>query len=412
MATSHPRSPLARSLPNLMQVAGVRLSGVAAHIRYEGRKDLALFEFAPGTTAAGVFTKNACPGAPIPWCRQALANTTEARALLVNSGNANVFTGRAGDEAVVACATELADQLECPVEDIFLGSTGVIGEILPYQRILKALPEAIEALSEDGWEDALAAIMTTDTFPKAACREVSIGETTVKIQGIAKGSGMIAPDMATMLAYIATDAKLPQPVLQSLLQEGIGSSFNAITVDSDTSTSDMVMAFATGQAEHAEITEADDNALDDFRDAFHDLMKELAQLVIRDGEGATKLIQVEVQGAESNESARKVALSIANSPLVKTAIAGEDANWGRIVMAVGKSGEPADRDKLSIAVGDYWVARNGAIAEECDEEALSRYMREQEITLTADLGIGEGRSHVWTCDLTHGYIDINGSYRS
>lgn len=413
MTTSHPRSPLARSLPNLMQVAGVRLSGVAAHIRYEGRKDLALMEFAPGTTAAGVFTKNTCPGAPIPWCRQALANTPEARALLINAGNANVFTGRAGDEAVVACATELADQLECPVEDIFLASTGVVGEPLPYHRILKALPDAISALSEHGWEDAAHAIMTTDTFPKAACRDVSIGDATVKIQGIAKGSGMIAPDMATMLSYIVTDAKLPQPVLQELLASGVGSSFNAITVDSDTSTSDMVMAFATGQAEHKDINDADDSDLDEFREAFHDLMKELAQLVIRDGEGATKLIRVEVQGADSNESAHKVALSIANSPLVKTAIAGEDANWGRIVMAVGKSGEPADRDKLSIAVGDFWVAREGAAtADDYDEGALARYMREQEITITADLGIGRGRFSVWTCDLTHGYVDINGSYRS
>lgn len=412
MTTSHPRSPLARSLPNLMQVAGVRLSGVAAHIRYEGRKDLALMEFAPGTTAAGVFTKNVCPGAPIPWCRQALAHTPEARALLINSGNANVFTGRLGDEAVVACATELAAKLKCPVEDIFLASTGVIGERLPYQRILKALPNAIDALDENGWEDAANAIMTTDTFPKAACREVAIGDTTVKIQGIAKGSGMIAPDMATMLSYIVTDAKLPQSVLQAILQEGVGISFNAITVDSDTSTSDMVMAFATSQADHEDITEANNGALDAFRDAFHDIMKELAELVIRDGEGATKLICVEVQGADSDDSAHKVALSIANSPLVKTAIAGEDANWGRIVMAVGKSGEPADRDKLSIAIGGHWIAREGTVAEEYDNDALEHYMREREITITADLGIGKGSFSVWTCDLTHGYIDINASYRS
>ncbi|MXV43976.1 bifunctional glutamate N-acetyltransferase/amino-acid acetyltransferase ArgJ [Saccharibacter sp. 17.LH.SD] len=412
MATSHPRSPLARSLPKLTRVAGVRLSGVAANIRYEGRTDLALMEFTPGTTAAGVFTKNTCPGAPIPWCRQALDHTPYARALLVNSGNANVFTGRAGNDAVVACATELSDHLKCPVEDVFLASTGVIGEPLPYHKILKALPEAVEKLHEDNWEVAANAIMTTDTFPKASQRDVTIGDVPVCIQGIAKGSGMIAPDMATMLSYIATDAKLSQPVLQALLTEYVGSTFNAITVDSDTSTSDMVMAFATGQADHPEISDINDNKLSAFKDAFRDVMEELALLVIRDGEGATKLIRVEVQGAESDDSAHRIALSIANSPLVKTAIAGEDANWGRVVMAVGKSGEPADRDKLSIALGGYWVARDGGVSQDYDEDALKRYMREQEIVITADLGIGQGRFHVWTCDLTHGYIDINGSYRS
>lgn len=411
MAQSYPRSPLALSLPKLTSIAGVRLSGVEANIRYKGRTDLMLVEFAPGTTAAGVFTRNLCPGAPIPWCRGALAHTPHARALLVNSGNANVFTGRAGEEAVVACAGEVAHLLDCPVEDVFLASTGVIGETLPYKKIIAALPAAIEGLHEDRWEDAARAIMTTDTFPKAARREVAIGDVTVCLQGIAKGSGMIAPDMATMLAYVATDAALPQPILQALLEEAVGPSFNSITVDSDTSTSDMVMLFATGQAKHAEITSLEDNALSAFRTALKELLHELALLVVRDGEGATKLIRVDVQEAESDESARKIALAIANSPLVKTAIAGEDANWGRIVMAVGKSGQPADRDKLSIALGDHWVANKGGVKEH-DVAALEAYMRQQEITITVDMGLGAGSASIWTCDLTHGYIDINGSYRS
>ncbi|OOL18344.1 N-acetylglutamate synthase [Bombella intestini] len=411
MAKPYPRSPLALSLPKLTSIAGVRLSGVEANIRYSGRTDLMLVEFAPGTTAAGVYTRNLCPGAPIPWCRGALANTPHARALLVNSGNANVFTGRAGEEAVVACAGEVAHLLGCPVEDVFLASTGVIGETLPYKKILSALPAAIEALHDDGWEDAARAIMTTDTFPKAARREVTIGDTPVCIQGIAKGSGMVAPDMATMLAYVATDAALPQPVLQALLEEGVGPSFNSITVDSDTSTSDMLMLFATGQAKHEAISSHEDSALAEFRAALKDLLHELALLVVRDGEGATKLIRVDVQGAQSEQSARRIAMAIANSPLVKTAIAGEDANWGRIVMAVGKSGEPADRDRLSIAIGDHWVASKGSVKEH-DVHALDAYMRQQEITITADIGLGLGCSSVWTCDLTHGYIDINGSYRS
>ncbi len=411
MTTPHVRSPLALSLPKLTSISGVRMSGVEANIRYSGRTDLMLVEFAPGTTAAGVFTRNLCPGAPIPWCRQALESTPHARALLVNSGNANVFTGRAGEEAVIACATETAEKLGCPVEDVFLASTGVIGETLPYQKILTALPSAIEALREDGWEDGARAIMTTDTFPKAVRRDVMIGDIPVRIQGIAKGSGMIAPDMATMLAYVATDATLPQNILQALLEEGVKTSFNAITVDSDTSTSDMLMLFATGQAAHAEITSLDDSNLVEFRKAMGELLHELAMLVIRDGEGITKLIRVNVQGAHDDESARKIALSIANSPLVKTAIAGEDANWGRVVMAVGKSGEPADRDRLSIAIGDHWVASKGSVQEH-DVEALDNYMRQQEITITADMGLDSGCATIWTCDLTHGYIDINGSYRS
>lgn len=407
-----PRSPLARPLPELSPVAGVRFGSVAAGIRYRGRTDLMLAVFAPGTTAAGVYTKNACPGAPVTWCRMALAATPEARALLVNSGNANVFTGKRGDETARQSAEGVAELLGCAPEDVFLASTGVIGEVLPVQPLLNALPAAHAALRDDGWEEAARAIMTTDTFPKAARRETQIAGVKVVLQGIAKGSGMIAPDMATMLAYIVTDATLSQPVLQTLLDEGVGPSFNAITVDSDTSTSDMVMLFATNQANNPEIARANDPALADFREALNSLMHELALLVIRDGEGATKLIEIVVKGAVDDYSARRIANAIANSPLVKTAVAGEDANWGRVVMAVGKSGEPADRDRLSIEIGDVWVARDGTVVEGYDTAKVDAYMRGQEIRITADLGLADGEARVWSCDLTHGYIDINGSYRS
>ncbi|QDH17279.1 bifunctional glutamate N-acetyltransferase/amino-acid acetyltransferase ArgJ [Swingsia samuiensis] len=411
MASSHATSPLARPLPELSTVAGVRLSAVAAGIRYKGRTDLMLAEFAPGTVAAGVYTKNACPGAPIVWCRQAL-QTPQARLLIVNAGNANVFTGQAGVKACEDCADAASALFECSTQDIFLASTGVIGEQLPQERIITALPDAKSKLSEDHWEEAARAIMTTDTFPKAARRDTSIHGTPVRIQGIAKGSGMIAPDMATMLAYVATDADLPQDVLQSLLAAGTAKSFNAITVDSDTSTSDMVMLFATKQAKNKPVTSVQDPALHDFVQALNDVLLELALLVVRDGEGATKQIQIDVTGAQSDLSAHRVALSIANSPLVKTAIAGEDANWGRVVMAVGKSGEPADRDTLSVAVGGTWIAKNGGVIENYDETPVVAHMKGQDITIHVDLGLGQGVGRVWTCDLTHGYIDINGSYRS
>ncbi|TPW34355.1 bifunctional glutamate N-acetyltransferase/amino-acid acetyltransferase ArgJ [Oecophyllibacter saccharovorans] len=407
-----PVSPLARPLPALSAVRGVRLGAVAAGIRYRGRPDLMLAVFAPGTTAAGVYTKNRCPGAPVVWCRMAQASSPTARALLVNSGNANVFTGRKGEETVRRSAGAVASMLDCAPENVFLSSTGVIGEVLPVQPILDALPAAHQALSEDGWAQAARAIMTTDTFPKAARRETRIGNTPVVLQGIAKGSGMVAPDMATMLAYIVTDARLPQPVLQTLLDEGVQTSFNAITVDSDTSTSDTVLLFATGRADNPPVSSAADPLLNDFRTALDSLMEELALLVVRDGEGATKLIEVCVEGAESDHSARQVARAIANSPLVKTAVAGEDANWGRIVMAVGKSGEPADRDRLSVAINGIWVARHGTVVEGYDAAQVDASMKQPEIRLTVDLGLGQGKARVWTCDLTHGYIDINGSYRS
>lgn len=412
MGHTHSPSPLARPLPILHPIKGVTMSAVAAGIRYQGRNDLMLMCFTEGTVAAGVFTKNSCPGAPIPWCRKVLAQQKQARALLVNSGNANVFTGKSGDDAVRHCAAALAQQLKCDISEIYLASTGVIGQILPYEKIVNAIPLAIKAQNSECWAEAAHAIMTTDTFPKAVRKTAKIGEKEVVIQGIAKGSGMIAPDMATMLSYIVTDANISQNILQDLLNEGVKTSFNAITVDSDTSTSDMVMVFATKKAENTHISSFNDPTLQEFRKAFFDILHELALLVIRDGEGATKLIKVTVAHAVSDESARIIAQSIANSPLVKTAIAGEDANWGRIVMAVGKSGQPADRDKLSIALGSLWAAENGTLSLHYDEEKMSAYMRQEEINILADIGLGSGQATLWTCDLTHGYIDINGSYRS
>lgn len=388
------------------------MSAVAAGIRYRDRPDLMLMQFSEKTLAAGVFTKNACPGAPIPWCRDSLKKNGSARALLVNSGNANVFTGKAGDEAVKACAHALSQHLQCQEDEIYLASTGVIGQILPYEKILDALPHALSTQKQDGWEEAARAIMTTDTFPKAARRVVKIGKEEVILQAIAKGSGMIAPDMATMLSYIVTDATLPQSLLQMLLHEAVQTSFNAITVDSDTSTSDMVMLFATQEASHEAVHHPDEPLLQDFRHALKELCEELALLVIRDGEGATKLIKITVEQAVSNDSATLIAKSIANSPLVKTAIAGEDANWGRIVMAVGKAGQPADRDKLSISLNGIWAAKNGTISPDYDEEKLSASMKQEEIHILANIGLGEGSATLWSCDLTHGYIDINGSYRS
>ncbi len=411
MAKSIARSPLAVPFPSLGTVPGVRFAAAAAGIRYRDRTDLVLAAFAPGTTVAGVFTRNLCPGAPVDWCRASLAGGV-ARGLVVNAGNANVFTGRAGRDACAATADAAAALLGCAPAEVFLSSTGVIGEVLPFERITAALPAMLPELSEANWEAAARGIMTTDTFPKGAVARTRIGETEVVIQGIAKGSGMIAPDMATMLCFVATDAALPSAVMQTLLKRSVDRSFNRTTVDSDTSTSDTVLLFATGQAGNAAPEGAEDPALSAFASALDGLMLDLALQVIRDGEGAQKLVRIAVSGAASDESAQRVAMAVANSPLVKTAIAGEDANWGRIVMAVGKSGEPADRDTLSIAVGGTWMARAGTIVPGYDEAPVVAHMRGQEIGIEIDLGIGQGRGHAWTCDLTHGYIDINGSYRS
>ena len=402
-------SPLAVPMPALAPLAGVRLGAAEAGIRYQGRTDLVMAELAPGTTVAGVFTRNRCPGAPIDWCRDALG-AGRARALVVNSGNANVFTGRAGAEAVAATARAAAALVGCKPQEVFVASTGVIGQVLPHERLIAALPALHASLDPAAWEGAARGIMTTDTFPKAATRIARIGEAEVRITGVAKGSGMVAPDMATMLCFVFTDAAIPAKLLQEALRRGVKRSFNCTTVDSDTSTSDTVLLFATGQAKHPEA--AGKKSLRDFRDQLADLLLELALQVVRDGEGARKLVRIDVSGAESNGSARRVALAVANSPLVKTAIAGEDANWGRIVMAVGKAGEPADRDRLSVGVGGTWMARDGAVVPGYDEAPVVEHMRGRELAIAVDLGLGKGEGTAWTCDLTHGYIDINGSYRS
>ncbi len=407
-----PVSPLAVPLPELPAVAGVRLGAAAAGIRYKGRTDVVMAEFPAGTTVAGVFTKNLCPGAPVDWDRAALANG-KARVLVVNAGNANVFTGKAGADAAKATAVAAAELVGCPVKQVFLASTGVIGELLPHERLTAALPALHGTLSEASWEAAARGIMTTDTFPKASTRVASIGGTEVRITGIAKGSGMIAPDMATMLCFVFTDAKIPAELLQSALAKGVDGSFNCTTVDSDTSTSDTVLLFATGQTKHKKVpAEGGASMLRDFRAKLADVLLDLALQVVRDGEGAQKLIRIDVTGAVSAKSAKRVAMAIGNSPLVKTAIAGEDANWGRIVMAVGKAGEPADRDKLSIGVGGTWMARDGGVVPGYDEAPVVAHMKGREIDIAVDLGLGSGKATVWTCDLTHGYIDINGSYRS
>jgi len=406
-----PTSPLAVPMPELPPLAGVRLGSVEAGIRYSGRTDLVMAELPPGTAAAGVFTRNRCPGAPVDWCRAALAHG-RARALVVNAGNANVFTGRAGVEAVDATAEAAADLLGCRAHEVFIASTGVIGEILPHAKLIAALPALHVSLSEDGWDAAARGIMTTDTFPKAVTRIALIDGSPVHISGFAKGSGMVAPDMATMLAFIFTDAKLPAPLLQDMLAHGVKRSFNCTTVDSDTSTSDTVLLFATGQAEHPHVGKHDAKLVRGFRDQLDAVLLDLALQVVRDGEGAQKLIRIDVTGATTGKSARRVALAVANSPLVKTAVAGEDANWGRIVMAVGKSGEPADRDKLSVGVGGTWMARDGGVVPGYDEAPVVAHMKGREIGIKVDLGLGKGKGTAWTCDLTHGYIDINGSYRS
>ncbi len=407
-----PVSPLAVNLPELPPLAGVRLGAAAAGIRYKGRTDVVMAEFPAGTTVAGVFTRNKCPGAPVDWDRAALASG-KARALVVNAGNANVFTGKAGADAARATAVAAAGLVGCPVKQVFLASTGVIGELLPHERLTAALPALHGTLSEASWEAAARGIMTTDTFPKASTRIASIGGAEVRITGIAKGSGMIAPDMATMLCFVFTDAKIPAPLLQAALGKGTESSFNCTTVDSDTSTSDTVLLFATGQARHPKVpAEGGAALLRDFRARLNEVLLDLALQVVRDGEGAQKLIRIDVSGAVSARSAKRVAMAIGNSPLVKTAIAGEDANWGRIVMAVGKAGEPADRDRLSVAVGGVWMARDGGVVPGYDEAPVVAHMKGREIGIAVDLGLGTGKATAGTCDLTHGYIDINGSYRS
>ncbi|MET0876677.1 MAG: bifunctional glutamate N-acetyltransferase/amino-acid acetyltransferase ArgJ [Tardiphaga sp.] len=410
-----PVSPLAPThVPEMPAIAGVRLATAAAGIRYKGRTDVLLAVMDKGTTAAGVFTTSKCPSAPVEWCRAKLKGG-QARALVVNSGNANAFTGKNGTASTKLTGAIAARAVGCKVDDVFLASTGVIGEPLDASKFDGLLATMAESATPDGWMDAARAIMTTDTFPKVATATVKLGKAKVTINGMAKGSGMIAPDMATMLAFIFTDAPISAPALQALLKAGVADTFNAITVDGDTSTSDSLMMFATGAAAaHGapKITKASDIRLKPFVKALQGLLADLAEQTARDGEGARKLIEVIVEGATTKASARKIAMSIANSPLVKTAVGGEDANWGRVVMAVGKAGEPANRDKLSISFNGIRVAKNGARDPSYDEAKVSATMKKPNIQIKVALGLGKGTDRVLTCDLTKAYIEINGDYRS
>ncbi|QQS11428.1 MAG: bifunctional glutamate N-acetyltransferase/amino-acid acetyltransferase ArgJ [Rhodospirillales bacterium] len=405
-------SPLApKSTPTLPRIAGVKLGALEAGIRYKGRKDVMLAMLPAGAIIAGVLTKSKTASAPVEWCRKNLSRG-KVRAILVNAGNANAFTGKAGDKSVEEATRAIAQAIGCPRNEVFMASTGVIGQPLDPAPFVAHAGALIKAAREDGWAEAAGSIMTTDTFPKVATRTCRIGDGTVTINGFAKGSGMIAPDMATMLGFAFTDAKIPPQVLQKLLSDATEKSFNCVTVDGDTSTSDTFLLASTAAARHPRIEEADDPALVDFRRALDELMIELAQLVARDGEGASKFVTINVTGATSNGAARKIGLSVANSPLVKTAIAGEDANWGRIVMAVGKSGEKADRDKLRISIGGVRITDGGQAVPNYDEGPVEKHIKGREVVIDIDLGLGRGKCTVWTCDLTHGYIDINGSYRS
>jgi glutamate N-acetyltransferase / amino-acid N-acetyltransferase len=406
-------SPLAPvNIAKLPPLAGVRLATGEANIRYRGRKDVLLAVLAPGTQVAGVFTRSKTASAPVEWCRDNLGGGT-ARMLVANSGNANAFTGLAGSEAVRKVAESAAGMCGCRAQEVFIASTGVIGEPLPHQKIIAVLPELADSGAAGAWRAAAEAIMTTDTFPKLATASAFIDGHRVTINGIAKGSGMIAPDMATLLGFLFTDAAIPGAILQSLLADATANSFNAITVDGDTSTSDTLLIFATGKgASHPVIARPTDKRLDQFRDRLNAVCLDLALQVARDGEGASKLIQIDVSGAQSNDAAKKIGFAIANSPLVKTAISGGDANWGRVVMAVGKSGEAADRDRLSIAFGNHMVAESGARAKGYDEKKAAAAVAGREVAIAVDVGVGKGKARVWTCDLTEGYIRINGSYRS
>lgn len=408
-------SPLAPdSFPDLPPIAGLRLATHAAGIAYEKRADLFLAEMAEGTTVAGTFTTSLCPSAPVDWCRRILAEGDgTARAIVCNSGNANAFTGRAGDTAAALTAELIGQALDIEPDRIYLASTGVIGETLPEDAMrngLPALAAGLDTASPQTWADAAGAIRTTDTFSKGA--SARIPGTAAHIAGIAKGSGMIAPDMATMLAFVFTDLGVAPDILQIALSRAVARSFNRITVDSDTSTSDTVLLFATGEQIDDEIVTTDDDRFPDFQEALDGVLLDLAHQIVRDGEGATKFVEVTVTGAETDAAAETIAFSIGNSPLVKTALAAEDANWGRIVMAVGKAGQAADRDALAVWLGPEQCAANGVPAEGYEEERATAHLREDEVHIQVDVGVGEGSATIWTCDLTHGYIEINAGYRS
>lgn len=408
-------SPLApKNVPDMPTIAGVRLATAEAGIRYKNRTDVLLAVMDKGTAVAGVFTKSKCPSAPVEWCRAKLRGG-KARALVVNSGNANAFTGKTGRSSTALTAKIAAKAVGCSESEIFLASTGVIGEPLDATKFDGVLGRLAETAEPGDYLAAAKAIMTTDTFPKVATATVKLGKAKVTINGMAKGAGMIAPDMATMLSFIFTDAPIAPAALQALLKSGVEDTFNAVTIDGDTSTSDTLLAFATGAAaEHGapKISRASDPRLKAFVKAFNQVLANLSEQVARDGEGARKLVEITVEGAKTKASARKIAMSIANSPLVKTAIAGEDANWGRVVMAVGKAGEPADRDKLSISFNGIRVAKSGARDPSYDEAQVSEAMKAPEIAILVSLGLGKGRDRVLTCDLTKEYVAINGDYRS
>ena len=408
-------SPLApKSYPDMPALRGVRMATAAAGIKYKNRTDVLLMVFDRPASVAGVFTKSKCPSAPVDFCRANLAGGV-ARAVVVNSGNANAFTGVKGKAATELTGKSAAAAVNCAESEVFLASTGVIGEPLDATKFAGVLGQMNADASGDFWQEAAKAIMTTDTYPKVATRTAEIGGVIVTINGIAKGAGMIAPDMATMLSFVVTDADIAAPALQALLSAGVGPTFNSVTVDSDTSTSDTLMLFATGAASadgQVRVEDPADARLGSFREALNDLLKDLALQVVRDGEGARKMVEITVTGAENDAAAKKIALSIANSPLVKTAVAGEDANWGRVVMAVGKSGELADRDRLAIWFGNVRVAVNGERDPDYSEADASAVMKNEDIPVKVDIGLGNGTATVWTCDLTKEYVEINGDYRS
>ncbi|WP_324698983.1 bifunctional glutamate N-acetyltransferase/amino-acid acetyltransferase ArgJ [Novosphingobium aerophilum] len=407
---AYPTSPLASPFPAMSPIAGVTPHVVRAGYKDWGRCDLTYVELEEGTAVAGVFTRNLCCSSEVELGRDNVKQGF-ARALVVNAGNSNAFTGYRGREAVEQIMDQVAAHIGCPREQVFVSSTGVIGVPLPKDKAREGVEKALTA-EPCSWEDVANTISTTDTFAKGATATAMIGQTKVTLAAVIKGSGMIAPDMATMLGYIFTDAAVEPAFLQECLSAANFRTFSCITVDSDTSTSDTVLAFATGKAGNAPISSIASPGAHAFAAAIHDVCRQLAHLVVRDGEGAQKFIEVAVTGAVSDESARKVGMAIANSPLVKTAIAGEDANWGRVVMAVGKAGEPADRDKLSIGFGGTWAAREGLPLADYDEAPVAAHLKGQDVTIEVDLGLGEGAATVWTCDLTHGYISINADYRS
>jgi len=405
------KSPLAPTLfPTLPELKALLIGTAATEMKYKGRDDLLLISIPQGATVAGVFTQSKCYSSTVGWCRNLLKSDNQAKALLVKAGNANAFTGEAGDEAMISTVKAVSQQLSCQEDQVYVASTGVIGQVLDEKLINAHILKTSENLSANRWQAAAEAILTTDTFAKVSTKTAKIGDQKVTINGITKGSGMIAPDMATMLGFIFTDAAIEKDVLQALLNENCDSSFNSITVDSDTSTSDTVLLFATGKENP--ILDIADQRLNDFKKKLAELMLDLSHQIVRDGEGASKFISIQVTGAEHNNAAKTIALSIANSPLVKTAIAGEDANWGRIVMAVGKAGEKADRDKLEITIGGQEVTKNGMAVEGYDEDYCTAHLKGEEIMIAVDVGIADGFSTVWTCDLTHDYITINADYRS